>query len=624
MCGIVGAFSENEENNKSFVNLGIQRLKHRGPDSHGITVKLNGKLVLGHTRLALQDLSASGAQPMTSASGSHSIVFNGEIYNKSELTKILKQNSDVELRGHSDTEVILELFSLFSPEEVMRKINGMFAIGLLDEKKNKFYLLNDRFGQKPLMYCCEKNSFSFFSEIRMPHSVGGKKFTIDKNALTQYLRFGFVPFPLSIFKEVKKIEPGTLIEFDLSKPTNQLNIVKVLDQPNRKEHNSNRNHSFDIRELDGILYDAVERHLIADVEVGTFLSGGVDSSLVSCYAADILKSKLKTFSIGFGEALHDETPFAESVAQTLNTNHTTIRVTPNDIKQASLKLPKIYDEPFSDVSQILTYILCEFASNKVRCVLTGDAADELFCGYNRHIHQTKISKLRQILPISLLKKLKQQGNQKFILNFLNSIWPDFDIRYSRVISSIAANSDINSYFSILSSNGIENLMLPSELINDDFTDMPCSNYDYLDRLFYLPNDIFVKVDRASMNTGLEARVPFLDEQVVDYSLNQLSVSQLIGRSGGKLPLKTILSDKLPNIDFTRSKRGFGFPINKWLRGDLKPMVLDQMNCVPSILRGHIDEKKVEEIVTNYYNHKHNRGDDIWKLYSLYSWANNFI
>jgi asparagine synthase (glutamine-hydrolysing) len=595
MCGITGFwnFSQNLSTEKlqAIANKMSHRLLHRGPDSGGSWVDAEVGIAFTHRRLAIVDLSAEGHQPMVSAEGRYVIVFNGEIYNFRELQRQLEQLGH-RFRGHSDTEVLLAAFSQWGLEAGLRRVVGMFAFALWDRQERLLHLGRDRLGEKPLYYGWMGDTFLFGSELKALQAHPEWQGEINRNALALFMRHNYIPAPYSIYKGIYKLTPATLLtlttEDRKSIPTPvPYWLAKSVAEAGVKNPFSG-SEAEAIAHLDSLLRDAIRQQMVADVPLGAFLSGGIDSSTVVALMQAQSSQPVKTFTIGFYEDGYNEAKEAKAVAQHLGTDHTELYITPEEAISVIPKLPTLYDEPFSDCSQIPTFLVSQLARQHVTVSLSGDGGDELFAGYNRYIWGRQIWQqlgwmpyaLRHVAARGLMARSPQAWNRSFAR--LNSLLPkNFNQRQPgdklhKLAEVLAAKSPEAMYMGIVSHwKDPESLVLgasePTTTLTDpkswaelpDFTERMM----YWDTMTYLPDDILTKVDRATMGVGLEARVPFLDHRVVEFAW-KVPLSLKIRNGQGKWLLRQLLYQYVPSSLSDRPKMGFAVPIDDWLRGSL--------------------------------------------------------
>jgi asparagine synthase (glutamine-hydrolysing) len=600
MCGIVGvmttALSRVEERERLVESMN-RCIAHRGPDDSGMWSEPTASVTLGFRRLAIIDLTEAGHQPMKSASGRFTIVFNGEVFNYVEIREELERDG-ARFRGHSDTEVILASFEHWGIEASVPKFVGMFAIAVWDEKLRRLSLIRDRLGIKPVYYAYRKGHLTFGSELKAIVADPSFERTIDQDALSAYLRYLYVPAPLTIFKGVRKLMPGhilTIENVDAPLPAEEAywsaNDVYAAAQAN----------AFDgsdvevVAELHRLLKDAVRLRMRSDVPMGALLSGGIDSSTVVGLMQEIATQPTRTFSIGFPGTAHDETAHAASIARALGTNHTELAVTGEDALNVVPMLPDLFDEPFADPSQIPTYLVCKLARRDVTVALSGDGGDEVWTGYERYIQGERIiGKLRNV-P-GAVRKFASAGirtsNAQFWDRAYKTVAPIIDAggrhrlageKIRKLGNLLSENSEGGMYRTLLSAGWqdpssvmahptdattrIEQLLAQKESI-------PLLDRMMLvDQQTYLADDLLAKVDRASMAVSLEARVPLLDHRVVEFGW-RVDRRFKVRDGRGKWALRQVLYKLIDPELVDRPKTGFSVPIAEWLRGPLRQYAED--------------------------------------------------
>ncbi len=581
MCGILGGLS-NSELSKNEYDKRLHLLDHRGPDSSSSYLSPDGSLYLGHTRLAILDLSDSGSQPMFSKNHRYVITFNGEIYNFMRIKKrIIKKMPNYLFDGSSDTEILLAAIDIYGFKETLMMIEGMFAIGCWDKKEKKLYIARDRLGEKPLYYGVKNNSFFFASELKALSLFSD--FQIDKNGLNLYMAQGNVPAPYSIYKNIFKIVPGTYLE--VNTPHNY-EIYEYWNTSDFTTISSNSFHqNFDV--FENLFLNTINDQMISDVRLGAFLSGGLDSSAVVAAMSELSDKKIETHTIGFKESAYDESNAASVIAKHLGTKHNEFFLSADDAKSIIPRLSNIYCEPFSDSSQIPTYFLSKMTRTNVTVSLSGDGGDELFGGYNRYLFFDRFQKIINITPVQARVTVSRA------LNALMGFQPSRLVLskiFQSVFNSRGGIEKLEKISKILQQDSLEDIYLsliqqwhfdnwpikesssinPKE-IYDDFLITKINSFNemrLMDINNYLPNDILVKLDRASMAVSLESRLPFLNHKIVEFALS-LPRNQLISRGRGKLMIRKFLESRIPNDILKLPKFGFGVPIQNWLRGDLK-------------------------------------------------------
>ncbi len=616
-----------------------QAIVHRGPDDGGLWVDAYCGIALGHRRLSILDLSPEGHQPMFSASGRYVIVFNGEVYNFEELGK---QLPGVNWRGHSDTEVILAAVEAWGLNAAVRRFVGMFAFALWDRQERRLYLVRDRIGIKPLYYGWSGATLFFGSEVRSMRQHPDFCCEIDRASVVAYLRHNYIPSPHTIYQGVSKLEPGT---------------VACFAEPQKREVETERYWSatevalagqqqpFDgtaseaVEELHRLLQSAVGLRMISDVPLGAFLSGGIDSSLVVALMQAQSSRPVRTFSIGFAEPEYNEACYAASVAKHLRTDHTEFYVTPREAQEAIPMIAGLYDEPFADSSQLPTFLLSRLTRKHVTVSLSGDGGDELFAGYTRYYWVDKVWRNLQRVPRPVRAALGK------ILGSLSPATWDAAVRpFARVLPAHNNHSTFGNKLNKLARlmmirdgtafyrDFISHCSDPAQLVpgateaatvfaaSSACNTLPnyISQMQALDILTYLPDDILVKVDRASMAVGLEARVPLLDHRVVEFAW-RLPPSLKMRDGQAKWVLRQVLEKYVPRELFDRPKMGFGIPIGQWLRGPLRDWAEEMLE--PSRLKAD-DLLNVEAVRRLWKQHlagTHDWQYQLWSFIMLQAW-----
>jgi asparagine synthase (glutamine-hydrolysing) len=570
-----------------------KQIAHRGPDDVGVWIDPQARVGIVHRRLSILDLSSAGHQPMVSVSNRFVIAFNGEIYNHLLLRKEVERSADIGMhgenckfswRGRSDTETLLAAIETFGLEATLKKCVGMFAIVLWDKLERALYLARDRMGEKPLYYGWQNGAFLFASELKAltPHPAFAGE--INRDAIALQLRHNCVPAPFSIFKGIRKLRPGMYLR--MSGNANQ-EVEEIPYWSLRAVANRGLSRPFSGGEaaallaLEAQLRESIALQMISDVPLGAFLSGGVDSSTVVALMQAQSTRPVKTFTIGFHEHGYNEAEYAKQVSKHLGTEHTELYVTPREAMGVIPELPTLYDEPFSDSSQIPTFLVSRMTRQHVKVSLSGDAGDELFGGYNRHFMTPRLARMFYWLPFLLRKPIA-----KVLARLSVSIWeqlgraariPQGPERARRAIE-VLGSPNIETAYRLLTShwtNPSEIVLGGSELATTSFSHDALGQMNefehqmmYMDAVSYLPDDVLVKVDRAAMAVSLETRVPFLDHRVVELAWS-LPLSMKIRQGQGKWILRKLLCKYVPKALIDRPKRGFGVPIDAWLRGPLR-------------------------------------------------------
>ncbi len=577
MCGIAGiiAFNENGKQHLSKISGAVASLNKRGPNGKGTYTHNN--VALGHRRLSIIDTSSAASQPFTDASGRYTIVFNGEIFNYKELRKEL-ENKGVQFKSHSDTEVLLQLF-ISDKEKCLEKLDGEFAFAIYDKEKEEIFLARDRFGIKPIYFYRDENRFAFGSEMKALIAFVIPK-VIDEASLQLYLHLNYIPSPYSIFENVLKVEAGSYVMVNTKKEFVQKKYYSI---PYNEQLKNYPDYETAQKQLKQLLEHSVQQRMIADVPLGTFLSGGIDSSIITAIAAQHTK-QLNTFSIGYkDEPLFDETHYAQLVAKKYKTNHTVFSLSNDDLFANLHQVLDYIDEPFADSSALAVNILSMHTRKHLTVALSGDGADELFAGYNKHAAELKARKggwATSLVKAShpLLKQLPKSRNTKTgnkirqLHKFAEGMKLDNKERYWDWAKWAGFGGD-------------EMLVKQNTERNKEFEErkkeiLKCINSDYnsvllADMQLVLENDMLVKVDRMSMSQSLEVRVPFLDNKVVDFAFS-LPVNYKIDANQRKKILKDAFKTYLPEELFNRGKQGFEVPLLKWFQTDLKSMIVDDL------------------------------------------------
>jgi asparagine synthase (glutamine-hydrolysing) len=622
MCGIVGILAKNYD--KEFLQqdleAGIESLRHRGPDDRGIWMNNTG-LGFGHTRLSILDLSPLGHQPMVSADGRYVIVFNGEIYNFVEIRQRLSTLGH-SFSGSGDTEVILQAFREWGSDAVKQFI-GMFAIALWDEQEQTLQLIRDRVGVKPLYYGWDGSSLCFGSELKALRAFRHWRPEIDLQSLGEFLQFGYVPDDRSIYKGVHKLRPGHRLRLKRgSQPTIEpyWSIIDAIGTPIQGSDEEIE------AELEALLVDACRYRMVSDVPVGVYLSGGVDSSLVTALLAKHHDQAIQTFTIGFAEASHDESRWARKVAEHCGTVHTEYILEPREALEIAQDWGSLFDEPFADSSSIPTLLVSRLASQKVKVVLSADGGDELFSGYNAYTTVLDRLKLLRRFPNGLPRVLRAGLDQVLdrIIDALLS-GPEtlgYKLHHWREMlrdPSPAGMTDITmSHWypdQIRQLLGTYHRPESKSLATTAEAAIEISLRDFH---HYLPGDILTKVDRTTMAVSIEGREPLLDHRLAEFAF-RLPPHLRRGALGPKHILKSILYRYIPREFVERPKQGFGIPKISWLKGDLKELTADYLSPDRIRAAGIMDHQLVRRVVETFYAGNQTLAQHLWYLLAFEMW-----
>ena len=620
----------------------MHQIAHRGPDDSGVWIDANAGLVLAHRRLAILDLSPAGHQPMVSRSERFVMAYNGEIYNHLSLRHALY---GVSWRGHSDTETLLAGFEAWGVESTLTRSVGMFAIALWDREKRSLYLARDRIGEKPLYYGWQADALLFGSELKALKAHPAFQGEIDRDALTLLLRHSYIPAPHTIYKNVHKVPPGSLIRFsaaDGNTPTAD------PPKPYWSMHTAARDALADpftggdreaVTALEARLMESIGQQMIADVPLGAFLSGGVDSSTVVALMQAQSNRPVKTFTIGFEEEGYSEAGHARAVARHLGTEHTELFVTPDEARAVIPKLPALYDEPFSDSSQIPTFLVSQMARQHVTVALSGDGGDELFGGYNRHFllnriwrYVSRLSPRARHALMSAIHALPPAAWNRIYGGIAGVIprrlrWSHIGDKAYTLAEILECKDQEAIYYRLVShwtrpANVVLGASEPATVLTDgrQSTGMPDIEHYmmYLDAVSYLPGDLLVKLDRAAMGVGLETRVPFLDHQVVEFAW-RLPLSMKIRSGQGKWIVRQVLDKHVPKALIDRPKMGFGVPIDSWLRGPLRNWAEALLEEARLRKEGFFHPQPIRQKWREHLSGQRNWQYDLWDVLMFQAW-----
>ena len=650
MCGISGFFT-NEIDSTIFsdsLRKMSKKLEHRGPDDCGIWFDENIGVALAHQRLSIVDLSIAGRQPMGSHCGRYLLTFNGEIYNHLSIRKEIKDS--IKWKSHSDTETLINAISIFGIETTLKKITGMFSFALWDKKNRQLTLARDRVGEKPLYYGFFKDTLLFASELKAINAFPNYSPTIDREALYLYMKYGYVPAPYSMYKNIYKLLPGTYLTFSKKD-------LKQNSMPDEKKYWSLDNNSLEqmgklykiseneaIDLLEELLKKSISEQLLGDVPIGVFLSGGLDStSIVSLIQSQSLKP-IQTFNVGFNESEYDESSRASAISEYIGTIHHKIILSPSEALEVIPSLPTLYDEPFSDISQIPTYLISKFASKYVKVALSGDGGDELFCGYNRHILCPKIWSILKKIPLPLRNlianfiQLIPPSNWENFYYFVKLFLPKYlklnspSLKFEKFSKILNSKTLFDVYLCLINVwDESEEIVLGHKEtksrkyleLNNLYIKNPHHQIMLWDSIGYLPNDILVKVDRAAMGCSLETRMPLLDHRIIEFAWS-LPISMKLRNNKTKWILKEVMKHYLPQELIDGHKTGFSVPIGKWLKGPLREWANDLLD--PNLIHSqkYLSNKIIQKKWKEHLSGNNDWSSQLWTVLMFQSWIKNSI
>lgn len=655
MCGLAGIFGGHATDGEHVVRRMADAIITRGPDDAGDWSDREAGIFLSHRRLSIVDLSPAGHQPMVSACGRYVIAFNGEIYNhvalRAEVETPSGSSSDAAAaswRGHSDTEVLLAVVARWGLLAALRRAVGMFALALWDRQTRVLHLARDRVGEKPLFYSRVGGFLRFASELKALHADPEWRPQIDRNALALYMRYAYVPSPHTIYCETCKVQPGTILSFRAGVDTPDLETYwsawgvatnEGIGQARGVDAFPADDLGRAADALEAVLGEAIRLQMVADVPLGAFLSGGIDSSTIVALMQARSARPVRTFTIGFDEDGYDEAVHAKAVARHLGTEHTELYVSAGEALSVVDRLPQIFDEPFGDSSQIPTFLVAQMARQHVTVSLSGDAGDELFGGYNRYFMARDIwdrvggwpSGIRSALAAVLKGVTPERWNR--LIGATSFLLPPGH-RYAnpgdklhKLAGMLDAKSMHEVYRRLVSQWGETGRLVPDSreppgpLCDDrpwrELGD-PTHAMMYLDLLTYLPDDILVKVDRAAMAVGLETRVPLLDHRVIEFAW-RLPLSLKVRGGIGKLLLREVLNRHVPRELVERPKMGFGIPLDAWLRGPLRVWAESLLDESRLRAQGFLDPATVRRKWTEHLSGRRNWQYALWNVLMFQAW-----
>lgn len=641
MCGIAGLLERGGNTPAQELELRAGRmaaqLRLRGPDAQGSWVDERSGLAFSHRRLSILELSPLGAQPMVSGSGRFVVTFNGEIYNFMELRRELEQKGHV-FRGRSDTEVLLAAVEELGIQRALSSFDGMFAFGIWDREKRELTLARDRLGEKPLYYGWCENTFLFGSELKALRAHPAWRGTIDRAALSLYFRYNCIPAPYSIYEGIRKLPAGHWIKLGPDSPPGAMpepkaywRLETLIEQARSEPFAGSIEEG--VSELERVLLRSVRSRMVSDVPIGAFLSGGIDSSLVTALMQRQASEPVRTFTIGFVESDFDEAAMACRIANHLGTRHSEHRLSPEEAMALVPELPLHYDEPFADSSQIATLLVARHARKQVAVCLSGDGGDELFAGYHRHFLGSRIWSTLKHLP-----GFARDGAARALNGVPAPVWSRvggalgsppaiFADRVRKLISILPSRDARELYLTLVSHahdpgalvlGAQEPETLPRGSARLPAWGSTVADFQYLDTMTYLPDDILTKVDRATMAVSLEARVPFLSLDLLRFAWS-LPDSFKLSHGGGKWILRKLLERYLPPELILRPKSGFAVPIGSWLRGPLRDWAQGALSEQRICAEGFLEPGYVRVLWKEHQSGLRNRQDELWGVLMFQAW-----
>lgn len=641
MCGIAGlAFLRpSVRNGVASVERMLDTLTHRGPDGGGLWSDEAHNVLLGHRRLSVIDLSDQGKQPMHSASGRYVVVYNGEIYNCQELREDLERAGRAPVwRGHSDTEVMLACIDAWGFEATLRKLVGMFAIALWDRQTALISLARDRIGEKPLYYGNVDGCFVFASELKAIRAISAHGIAIDRDALAEFMRFGYVPAPHSIYSGVGKVLPGHFVTVSAASGVASEQVAYWrLESPEVRSLAGHLALSSDNELVDFLhnhLRDAVAAQMVSDVPLGAFLSGGVDSSTIVALMQAQSARRVRTYTIGFQERAFNEAPYARAVAEHLGTEHTELIVTAADAASLIQELPVIYDEPFADSSQIPATLISRLTRAHVTVALSGDGGDEIFAGYPRYQLTSALWRrvssqpmlLRQVASAAL-RTTSEQGWDRILLGLPASLRKRINGRRIHRLAQLMICADLGEmYVRLMSRWQPEDALVIGASLPTSLSLNWCSGQGDIDSMriwdvqHYLPDDLLVKVDRAAMSASLETRAPMLNHRVVEFAM-ALPERVLVRDGVGKWALRQVLDHYVPRALIDRPKAGFEVPLGDWLRGPLRSWAEFLLDSNRLKSEGYLNVDKISQMWRQHQSGRWDRSLHLWNVLMFEAWLN---
>ena len=630
MCGIAGFVDGHAGDSAAGILTRMgQAIAYRGPDDSGLFFDPASGLGLVHRRLAIVDLTDAGHQPMHSSTGRYIIVFNGEIYNHTALRKELEQAGfAVSWRGHSDTETLLRGFEVWGIEATLKRAIGMFAFALYEIETRRLILARDRMGEKPLYYGFLQKAFLFGSELKALCANPRFDAALNRNALACLLQRQYIEGPETIYEGIHKLEPGCCLTYDLTTGSLQKTFYWTLESAAKQgiaERFIGSDHDA-VDQFEALLTDAIGLQMMADVPVGAFLSGGIDSSLIVALMQRQSTRPVNSFTIGFEDNSFNEAPYARDVAMHIGTNHIEHYVTAREALDIIPNLPKLYDEPLADVSQIPTFLVSRLARRSVTVSLSGDAGDELFGGYTTYAHAARMMRIHAEMP-AVMRPLVLNG-LSLTSSFASMIGQSQLARKFGVSAHVLGARTAFDVGSRLTDHWIGEAVpvigaKPISESPDRFSALAMNDLERMmvhDMVTYLPDDILQKVDRAAMAVSLETRVPLLDHRIIEFALS-LPLYLRRREGTGKWIMRQLLDRYVPRLLVERPKKGFGVPLAAWLRGPLRAWALDLL--APSVLKrdGLFDPHAIARALDDHLTGRRDRHNDLWSVLVAQQWLN---
>ena len=653
MCGIVGFFTLGPYGGANSLSAIVESMSDeiasRGPDGDGVWVDNHSGLSLGHRRLSIIDTSVAGHQPMMSSCGRYVLVFNGEIYNHNHLRECLEAatKDSFPWRGHSDTETLLMAFSFWGIRKTLSEASAMFALALWDREQQILTLARDRFGEKPLYYGWVAGGFAFASELKAMHKAPGWQDELDSVVIEGYLRHGCVGGERSIYRDVFKLVPGALLTLSRQQLVSGMRPEaqrwwSAVDVASEAMHSRDSNVVSSSR-LEAVLKGAVGRMMEADVPLGAFLSGGVDSSLIVALMQAQASRPVRTFSVGFDDARYDESRHAAAVAAHLGTEHTTLRATAEMALDLVPRLPYLYDEPFADSSQLPTCLVASLTREHVTVALSGDGGDELFGGYNRHVWAPRVWSRMAPLPLpvrqgiaGLVRTIPASGYDQIMAIAARVMPSRFQVRtfgekLYKLADVMGCDSPRALYFDLASMNRDPGLLMdPASRTGFELAERyplldSFSQTEWMllmDTLTYMVDDVLVKVDRASMASSLEVRSPFLDPEVFQAAWS-LPLHQRVDQGEGKRVLREILYQHVPRALIERPKMGFAVPLDDWLRAPLREWAEDLLSIRSLSALPMLNAGAIRQLWQQHLKGQGHYAQQLWVVLQLLAWARHW-